>query len=239
MNYYQRLMRGYGGLFTGLMLSGIALIGLGMKIEQGIISAIGGAIFGTSFGHIISNLRGQDFLNEVKHILQYSLDANFTSDESKLESYRKMFYHYHITEIDGKYVWRFAIIDFTSFAGIGRLGTVIDVKDMAGKNHKYKITGGVRDNRFIMFEKASVGNEPCLVELFPFMGKAYHRHHCGILILESWDGTNLISPCIMSNTPIENWDIEGNVDDEVGKKLDNIWSHCFSQIKMPHILKSS
>jgi hypothetical protein len=96
-----------------------------------------------------------------------------------------------------------------------------------GKNHKYNIVGGIRDDRFIMFEKASVGNEPCVVELFPFMGKAFYSHHCGILIVESWDGTNLISPCIMSRTPVQDWVKEGMVDDEVSKKLDDIWSKSF------------
>jgi hypothetical protein len=231
MNYFQRITKGYGGFFTGLMLSGIALIGFGTTfipdIYTSLIIVIGGTIFGTSFSHVISNLRGQDLLSEVKDILEYSLDADFTSDEGKLESYRKIFYHYHVTEIRGKYVWRLARIDFTSFAGIGSLGTVIDVKDMKGKDHKYTIVGGIRDDKFIMFEKASVGNEPCLVELFPFMATAFYDYHCGILILQSWDATHLISPCIMSLDPIQDCDKEGMVDDKVGKKLDEIWSERF------------
>ena len=105
--------------------------------------------------------------------------------------------------------------------------------------HKYKINAGIRDDRFIMFERAVVGNEPALVEIFPSMGKAFYDYHCGLVLVESWSGTNLLSPCIMSQNPIHQWDIEGSVNENVSKKLDEVWKKTFfTKTKvLPQIIK--
>lgn len=221
-------LRGYTGFFVGLLLVGIAIVCWGATAEEWnalskILVSFGGALLGASLASLVGALGDVDFRSELLRLLRDSFSAGMVSKEDDINPYRRIFHFYHVTQIKEKTVWRYNLIDFSRQYTPGKLTTTVDELDTHGKATRYKLQAGVADERFIVFRKPVVGKESVEIQLYPFFGERFHAFHCGLSLKQSWDGTHLLTPCIMSPEPIECWQQEGTVEDEVASKLLSIW----------------
>lgn len=78
---------------AGLGLTGIALIVAGAVVAptfwKVVLSAIGGALFGTSLSGIVGALSSRAFGERLIAVLKSSLAASFSAPEVALQPYRK------------------------------------------------------------------------------------------------------------------------------------------------------
>ncbi len=224
---------------AAIMLSmiGFAVIGWGASSKDNplrsmLMLSLGGALFGAGISQIIAAFIGFDFMASLAR----ALEPGFSTDEEKIENYRDSFHHYHLTEMNGGFIWRYAVIDFRKNNDIGKLSTITEYIGINGSKTNYKVNAGFRDERFILFLKAQKRDEPAIVEVFPFLGKEIKENHCGVIITESWDETHLISRCIISRTPILNWKTLGTISKDIAEKLDEMWvngiKHNYSPITL-------
>jgi hypothetical protein len=181
-------------------------------------SAILGAVFSLMFAEITS-------VDVVAHIYK-RLSDNFglQSDEVDIDSYRIKLYHYHVTQLNGKKIWRYRIYDFAGPSGTGRLTTTIIATDRNGKPHYYDATAGIRNDRFILIEKSRTSvREPPTIEIYPHMGIGCLGVFAGIGVMQTWDGPHFITRCLFSNSPLLNLQAEGDVPTKEAADLDSLW----------------
>ena len=123
------------------------------------------------------------------------------------------------------------MLDFRSSQVLGALSCVIEAPDKDGDIMRYLVTGAFRDQRLILFWKAEDSDEPCKVDVFPFMGESLHNIQYGVSCLRTWDGTESLSAVIMSRRPIPNTDgAERITDKDVAKSLSNKWTTEFKRL---------
>ena len=192
--------------------------------------SLGGAVLGAGISQIIGTLIGFDFMASLGR----ALEPGFSSLEKKVQYYRNTFHHYHLTEMDGQCVWRYSCIDFQKYYDVGKLGGIVEYIGKGNAPTYYKVEGGFRDERLILFLKAVKRGEPTIIEIFPTFGKEIQDKHCGVVVVETWDETHIVSRCIMSRSPILNWTSAGTLPSELGVQLDQMWvnglHHDFSPI---------
>jgi len=250
MKKQPRTIDKYLGFLFGITLLGIALVGWGATISNAsyslILSSVGGAIFGAGISLFLGDLVGKNALDEVKNILSASIDDSFCprenalcSKEHEVSSYRAKWHHYHVTRMHDKYIWRYRIYDFSKTCFPGKLAAEISAKDKQGREHKYIVKAGIRDGRFIIFEKAALGNEPVIIEIYPFMGLELQGIHGGIGTMRTWDGNSVLFPCIMSREPIIGWKKEGDIPEKVFVELDRLWKKEFTNLNaiLPRVVQ--
>ncbi|WOB42427.1 hypothetical protein HNI00_04100 [Thermoleptolyngbya oregonensis NK1-22] len=249
MKNHSRSINRYLGFLFGITLVGLALVGWGATIPSAsyslILSSVGGAIFGAGISLFLGDLIAKNALDEVRNVLSTSLDDGFCpresalcSKENEIISYRAKWHHYHVTRMHDKYVWRYRIYDFSNSCSPGKLAAEIFAKDKQGREHKYIVKAGIRDGRFMIFEKAALGNEPVIIEIYPFMGLELQGIHSGIGTMRTWDGNNVLFPCIMSREPIINWKKEGDISEKLFADLDRIWKKDFTNLNaiLPRVI---
>src|SRR5688500_17354638 len=118
----------YGGLFLGLLIAGVTLVALGGAIEWELLTAIGGALFGTSLRSFVGSLANQDlaeanrranqdlantnqYLAErLSKLVREGVKDSFVSDEEQIRDSRVEWHLYYVTEMSGTVVWRHAIL---------------------------------------------------------------------------------------------------------------------------------
>ena len=129
-----------------------------------------------------------------------------------------------VRRLAGKVVWRYRRYDFSTLRTVGQLTASLRAKDAHGVDHVYDVHAGVRDQRFILLEKARSGKEPVILEIYPDMGSALRDLHCGVGFMQAWDGNEVQYPCIMGKSPVVELGAEGDVDPEFWAQLNQLWT---------------
>lgn len=154
----------------------------------------------------------------------------FASDEERIKNFRQKWHHYHVTKMGNKYIWRHAIFDFSRLNVKGRLTGEVIFTNMAGEKLSYHVEAGMRDDRWVCLAKPTIGNEPTMVEIQPFMGQYYLEKQFGVAVVQTWDGEFILTPAIMSKKPIQGTEGIENISPEISEQLDKIWNDGFRKM---------
>jgi hypothetical protein len=214
------------------LIAGLALAALGGLIEgpsSEVLIAVGGALFGTSLGSFVGLLsnqaheeRLQDHEQSLNRLVREGVNYSFVSDDEKIEPYRIKWNLYHVTQMEGWWVWRKATLDFTKSKTPGRLTSRTYLLDENRKPQYYTVEAGRRRQRFIVFLTSETTEEPVTTYVFPFV-EVFAPTYYGVVFLQSWDQTTAISPAIISSRVLHGHREEGTLPPEIGRMLDREW----------------
>lgn len=210
-------------LLIGLAVAGLCLIAWGATSVSPFLTSLGGALFGSCLGALIGRVAKRDLAEQINKTVRESLYPGFTTDESKIAGFRQKWHIYHVTEMEGKFVWRHAVADFRKNRIPGRLIAETTSTDKRGGVAKYIFEGGIRDERLVLIIKAIASEERSAIYIFPFAGLTFEDRHFGILFLQTYDATNSISPTLITRDPIPEALNEGTISDLGATVLDAIW----------------
>jgi hypothetical protein len=177
----------------------------------------------------MNRIVGFSTVQEIKSILQDSIGADITSDDTKLSAYRRVWHHYHVTFVEGNRVWRYIKYDFTKSYAIGRLMCDIAPKDVGGREHRYRLECALRGDRFLIIQNRLERNEPPIIQVYPRMGAGHLMTHYGLSFMETWDAKNILTCSILSHEPIVSSE-EGSLSGEICGTLDSKWIEGFRNL---------
>jgi hypothetical protein len=167
---------------------------------------------------------------EIKQTVHESLSPGFTTDDAIIARFRVKWRLYHVTRMDGRFVWRHTIVDFQKTKIPGRLIAEARVLNKTGGPAVYRVEGGVRDARLVKFHRDEDSDEPSAVYVFPFAGDKSEGNSFGICFHKTWDTTHhSISPALLSREPIFGVRAEGTVPEDIGRDLDTLWQDLAQQ----------
>ena len=218
---------------------GLSIAGLGLICSAAvtpdpfwkiITSAVGGTFFGTAFSGMFSVLSDRSFKKSITSIIAESVNAELRSEEKEILVFRKRYYHYNLTQMDGQHHWRLAIYDFRNSLRTGFLECSKFWRSKCGDKEVYVIKGAIRDSRLIFFIKAKDGKEKTAVEVFPFANDTYQKAHFGFWVMTTWDGNDALMPTIISEKPLHNANQVGNVPKEQSSKFNQTWEKGISRL---------
>lgn len=197
------------------------------QMAAGTLSAVGGGVIGAAISIYLAAGDGRDTLRAVRDVLARSLRARMRSREEDLAAVRQPWHFYHVTQIDGVFVWRYTNYRFDKSNASGSITAFVrDVR--AGKEHVYHTEVAVRESRMIMVEEAEGGSEPPLVAVMPYFTESFRHVRAGVFLIKSWDGKDLLTKCLWSLTPLV-----GTVGPEVKRedygRLEDLWDASFGQ----------
>jgi len=223
MKQLKEMLSGYKGVFLGLSIAGATLVALGYIIDVSVLSSIGGALFGASLGVFIGRLSTADLTEDLKRLVREGVIDSFVSDEEQLSSYRKNWYLYHLTRMDGKWLWRHTCIDFSKSQTPGRLTSETYLLNQDDEPKYYTVEAGIRDERFILFLRDKATEEPPLIYVFPWAGSGVQPYNLGIVVLQTWDRTDAISRTFICSKPLEDHTQIGTLPADKARKIDKEW----------------
>ena len=123
----------HSGLLIGLIITGVMAIVAGSSLNDSLMVAIGGALFGGSISSLIGKLDGHEFQNKTLEIIRSSLDSKLISNESRIKKFRKQWHVYYATKSNGNYEWRHVIWDFREKKAIGLLSAEHETYSQTGE----------------------------------------------------------------------------------------------------------
>lgn len=197
------------------------------QMVAGTLAALGGGVIGAAISIYLAAGEGRDTLRAIRDVLAGSLRARMRSREEDLAPVRQSWHFYHVTQIDGAFVWRYTNYRFDHSNTSGSITTSTrDVR--AGKEHVYHTEVAVRDHRMIMVEEAEGGTEPPLIAVMPYFTESFRHVRGGVFLIKSWDGNDLLTKCLWSLTPLV-----GVAGTEVRREdfglLEELWEAAFGQ----------
>jgi hypothetical protein len=116
----------------GLAVAGLCLIAWGATSGFPFLTSVGGALFGSCLGSFIGRIAKRDLTEQIKRMVREALFPSFTTEENKIDAFRRLWHIYHVTEMDGKFVWRHRVADFGKIRIPGRLTAEISRMDKQG-----------------------------------------------------------------------------------------------------------
>ena len=212
------------GSLPGLGIVGLVLLFFGARTGSPFCTSIGGALIGTSLGAFVGWLAEKGLSEDIKQTVREFLAPGFTTDHEISARFQVKWHMYHVTRMDGRFVWRYAIIDFQKTKIPGRLIAEERVSNKTGGRAVYRVEGGVRDARLVTFHKDKDSDEPSAVFVFPFAGDKSEGKSFGISFHKTFDIADYsISPAFFSREPLCNVHAEGTVPEDTGRELDTLW----------------
>lgn len=203
------------------------------------LTSIGGAAVGATIGSFFVRLSSEDLVEHVKTTLGKTISSTFTSNDSEIKPIKKKWYHYNVSQKDGEFRWRCAILDFSKDPSIGSLNTLIRFSDKAGKAHEYRVEAALRGERLISFYYPPSGNESIAVEIIPFVGHSFEHFHVGVTFHQTWDSNHALAAIIISENPLLGIKVEGDVPELHDKELSEMWLQGMEKvaplIKLPGV----
>ena len=199
-------------------------------ITSGLLSAVGGGIVGATISLLVTGSADRDTLRKIRSVVEDSLTSTLLSEESSLEPVRQTRHHYYVTTIKNRDVWRYERYHFDLSLGVSSVTVAISVKDASGRILRYRLEAGVRGDRLIIFSSMLNGQEPVFTEVYPQFVN-YKSTHYGIVLMENWDGFNMLSKTILnSHDLLEGEQVEeGTVPERFFAQLDAAWEAGFAQ----------
>lgn len=166
----------------------------------------------------------------MKQTLLDTLSSRFTSPDNTSDAYKKKWYHYGVSQKNGKHTWMCTVIDFSASAVIGGLTTSARYSDKAGNIHIYKIEAAFRGERLVSFYSPPIGHESIAVEIMPFMGNAFQHYYAGVAFLQTCDGNHSLIPVLMSEQPMFDVQSAGDAEESLNDKFNEAWISGFKNI---------
>jgi hypothetical protein len=196
------------------------------QMIAGTLAALGGGVIGAAVSIYFSAGEGRDALLAVRELLATSLSAQMRSEEDELTAIRKQWHYYFLTERDGRFIWRYSDYHFEHSNAPGSIELMM--KDNTyGRDHVYRAEVAVRGNRMILVETPGQGREEPIIGVTPSFTEGNRRVHAGVIFLNSWDGNNLLSKCLWSDTPLAAVSTAGDVEPEDAAILEENWDRIF------------
>ena len=222
-------------LFLGLLVGGVGFVGWGASLTNSwlsiLLASFGSALFGTSISGLIGSLDQRGFYGSMKSLVEASANPSLTSTPSAVAPHQRRYYRYSVTQMSGQWLWRHAVADFSQ-SSPGQLVGIAEYPDKQGKLKRYRTEAALRGDSLIMLSSAETGNEATAVQIYPMFAKEFHGVQCGFSFVETWDGGRALTPCLISESPIDGWTRRGSVSDEIGKKCEELWKSGTSALTL-------
>lgn len=194
----------------------------------GVLASLGGGILGAAIGLLVARTSSQESADDIRGLLRDTLTSNFTSEDDALDSLRRKWFHYHVTDFNEGSVWRHRNYHFDHSTSIGSIVSSITVEDDLGLSHDYRIEAAVRGSRLIIVQTRLHGDEPPVIQIYPNMMLAFQNVHCGVSFMQNWTGRHIVTRSILSRVPLIAGLSEGTVPDVHRKTLDTAWAKHFA-----------
>jgi hypothetical protein len=232
---YQRLLRRQSTAFllVAVLASALmALLGWVIKPTHPLLAEVlvlfGGSGMGACFGVTVASLGNASAVERVREIIEESLRSDFKVADADLAPYRKVWHHYLLTEVDGKYIWRYRTFDFSRVHVPGKLVAMFDVQSPDGRMQHYHIDAYVVAPRVLFIQKSATGTELPIVHIYPTATETFGSLHAGLACIKSWGGKELTVPVLMSEQPLKLGNgafEEGTLPDATFRILDERWAN--------------
>lgn len=217
----------YKGLATGIFVAGLVAVIAGASNPNEVwsiwLTSLGSAAAGASIGSFFLRLSAEDLSNDVKEALKQSVRSRFLSEEKFTDEYKKKWYHYNVSQNNGKFSWKCAFLDYSNCPIEGGMSASIKFADKLNQIHKYRVESAFRGERLISFFHTPTGLESIAAEIIPFLGHAFKDYYAGISFMQTWDGNHSLIPILMSETPLFGVRSEGFIPEELYDKFDDAW----------------
>ena len=232
------------GVLIALFLGGICLV-VGFfvqepKLVSTLFNSIGGAIAGAAMSAGVGYVLTRDIESEIKQIVKEGYENSLELDEKIISDYRKKYYLYHVTSIDGNFVWRLAILDFKESTAFGKLITkATTIQD--GLKFQYSYKGHIKTNDKRLILCSTRANEPSGIYVFPEFGDDRQTLSSGIACIHTWDSHNSFSQCVLSANPLNDDDEKQaantvtTMDEKYFKSMNTHWKNNLKS-RLYHIL---
>lgn len=224
-------------LALGSALAVIALLLAGrhpstlVRISAGIVGALAGALVGASVTIVVHKRLNHSPLTQVRLLLERTVDSSMTSPEAEIADLRTTWHHYYRTLINQRSVWRYNTISFSRAPGVGSLSTETTLADPRETLHRYMIEAAVRGPRLIISQTPLHGREAATIEVYPHILYKFLAVHAGVGLMQTWDGDEITSRCILSQQPLIQPTEKHAVPDCHFSELDDAWELAFAHIQ--------
>ena len=196
------------------------------QIVAGSCTAVGGGVLGATISIYVSAAGNRDALAEMRTIISSSMSARLLSPDADLEAVRRKWHYYHQTQRDGAFVWRYTEYDFSRSASVGSLS--IDIADLAhGRDERFRVEAAVRGTMLFATDTWLDGTGPPEIAVMPGFTEGFKTVRAGLMLVRTWDNTDLLARCLFSTTPLVPVDTENDVAVADGAKLDALWEREF------------
>jgi hypothetical protein len=114
----------------------------------------------------------------------------------------------------------------------GTIKGSMKIANKLGSYQQYQCSLAIRGGRGIMIASAVDSSEPCFIDVVPFLGNQALDVHCGVRILQTWDGSSGIGPCLYTRRKLANPTLTVNRQDmtvQDSQTLDSIWVEQMSK----------
>lgn len=205
----QKLLRKQSTAFLiTAIIASLCFVLIGLLIEQKSVIAsriliiFGSSGLGTCFGLVFGSITGASAINRITDLIETTLNSSLNSSEDALEPFRKPWHHYLCTKIEDEYVWRYRVIDFSRLAPSGKLVAVLVVPGPGDTFHTYHLEAFLVGSRLLIAQNAASGTEEPAIGVYPSAADRFRSIICGIVYLQTWDGSQFITAALMSQLPL-------------------------------------
>lgn len=209
--------------YAALLILGIVLIAYGSPKSQHIVTGIGGALFGAALSGLIGSVTNHSHIKQILELLQSTLNPPLMSNSVKLSKFRRTMFFYHQSDKDGEIVWRYETLEFDKHPTVGFLYEETSVPVPATDfTLRHKVYAYVYGKRFVLFKEALESDEAVTCAVFPDAGEMFRGVNVGLIFKQTWDGTDVIRPCLLSISNLGEGK-DGFADDASSEKLTALW----------------
>lgn len=159
----------------------------------------GSALFGASLPMILEEFFG----TETRDIWHY-LTANekFDSAPDYIPRVAIDWHVYYLTKEDGQRVWKYVRYELRPKHAGRSIGGGFTVSDGDGKQHEYRIEGGIRGSNLVLVFRSLDSSEDDAVEVVPDITNSSLKRHVGLQMLKTWDNESAISLSLYAREPL-------------------------------------
>jgi len=172
----------------------------------------------------------EDLLSTLKEASRYSILA---THEGRYDHFRKRLHGYlRSRDEQGGAVWRYRVFDFSVSRTPGHLHTVIEVIRPDRQIRKFVYDGYIcGDHLMLVGQPAIVGSEQHAVHVFPDAVKSQRESVSGLCFVDSFDGSRLVTPSILSEQPLTTQTTAGQVPAQEEAALNKHWKLQLAQTR--------
>lgn len=210
-----------------LILGGELSEGSYLYTWRGVLQTLGGTSLGAGIAISITTLSSIALVKEINKLLEQSTEAIEVDEAGLIKNYQHKWYYYYKTQIKGKRFWRMVVLDLSHGFGNLRLLTRVHLMNQDREKEFYKVEVQARFRRIVISWYPEVRVlEPTMIAVFHLSDR---QPYAGVKQLMTWDQTNLVSPTVLSKTPLAGWATEQQaMPDDVAKVLDGVWAQEIS-----------
>ncbi|MEL6346046.1 MAG: hypothetical protein AAFV53_23245 [Myxococcota bacterium] len=236
------------GAFTiGLLL---VFLSIYMHNDRPIISQVilivGGSGIGSSLTHSFGSILRVGSVVQITDMIEDLTSKSMLSKrDDDISRLRRLWHSYVLTRSeDGESVWKYRMLDFSQDLFSGRLFASVSSGTTDDENNAYSIEGFGIGSRMLTIHYAKESSEEPSISIYPMAGQTFRKHIIGLIYLQAWDGSNLLSATILSKSKLmvngEDYS-EGFLESkDLSDKITKIWLDKCSELGITEeIIKDS